>query len=69
MFAVIHTIVTSLPAGRPAPVSVTFAPAGATSGEALRLIMLAAGVPGSITGPGSAGVPGTVGAVTGVGAA
>jgi hypothetical protein len=69
MFAVIHAIVTTLFGGRPAPVSVTFAPAGATSGEAFRLTMLAAGTPGSIIGPGSAGVPGTVGAVIGVGAA
>src|SRR5215208_6400673 len=69
MFAVIQTIVTSLLAGRPAALIVTFVPARATSGFVFSACIVAAGCPAFTTGPGSAGTEGIAGAVTGPGSA
>ena len=61
--------VTSLFGGKPVPEIVVFVPATAMSGEVVSVPMVAAGLPGSTTGPGSAATPGIAGAATGPGVA
>src|SRR5438445_13573878 len=69
MVAVLHVRLTSAFAGRPAPEIVCCVPATAMSGVALSVSIVAAGLPGSTSGPGSPAAPGTDGAATGPGVA
>src|SRR3990172_7472811 len=69
MFAVIQTMLTSLPAGRPAPLSENAVPARAMSGVVFRTVMFSDVFMAAATGPGSPGTPAIAGAGTGGGAA
>ena len=69
MLAVIQTSVTFALAGSPLPVNVTAAPGFATSGFVVITFIVAAGLPGSTSGPGSGAAPGMIGVVTAVGSA
>src|SRR5665213_2617671 len=69
MVAVLQVRLTSLFAGSPAPEIVVGVPATAMSGVVLSVSIVAAGLPGSTSGPGKAETPGTAGAATGPGVA
>ena len=55
--------------GSPAPEIVVGVPATAMSGVVVSVVIVAAGLPGSTTGPGRAEAPGIAGACTGPGVA